>query len=839
MNPKEPDPNNPMDGTAHRIQYDRLDERKRAEKRVSFQAQLLDAVGQAVIATDSQGKVIYWNRGAEDLYGWSQQEAIGRSIVELTPSEELIERAEEVMGDLMAGKSWTGEFTVRRRDGTSFPALVTDTPVLDEAGNVAAIIGVSTDITDIKDTDELRRSEERFRLLVEGVKDYAIFMLDPEGHISSWNAGAQRINGYTSEEILGRHFSLFHTSEDVERGHPEEELRIAKERGSFEEEGLRVRKDGERFWASVLVTALFDEEGNLRGFSKVVRDITERKEAEGVLRESEERLRRLADAAFEGILISEKGVILEINHALTEMLGYGLAEMVGRSALEFIAPQHHDLVRQKIASGNEEPYEITGVRKDGTLLDLEVRGRAYSYQGRMVRVTAVRDITERKKAEKLLEHQAFHDALTDLPNRQLLLDRLGHALRRTRRRWGRRVAVLLMDLDNFKSINDSFGHETGDLLLVVVAERLKRCLRPEDTLARFGGDEFVVLLEDATGPDEAVWVKERITEAFKRPFVVEGRQLYVSASTGIALGEDRAESPEELLRKADTAMYEAKSEAGAFGHRVFDPDMHKQVLNRLRLETDLRRAIEQGEFYLLYQPKVRLGREDTIAEVEALLRWEHPQRGPLLPEEFISLAEETGLIVPLGRWILKEACRQVKEWQDRYPMLPPLVACVNVSAGQLLYPDLRHNVGAALKECGIEARSLVLEITESALVKDINANMTILKELRELGVRFAVDDFGSEYSSLSYLMRLPVDFVKIDKTFVGGLGEDPKVAVIVEAIISLVHSLGLEAVGEGVESAEQLMYLRSMGCDLAQGFYLSGAMPSEEVDRLLADQLIP
>jgi diguanylate cyclase (GGDEF)-like protein len=453
-----------------------------------------------------------------------------------------------------------------------------------------------------------------------------------------------------------------------------------------------------------------------------------------------------------------------------------------------------------------------------------------------VRVTAIQDITERKEAQKRLEHQAFHDVVTDLPNRQLLLDRLGHALRRTRRRRGRRVAVLLMDLDNFKSVNDSFGHEVGDLLLVVVAERLKGCLRPEDTLARFGGDEFVVLLEDTDGLDEAVRVKERIAEVLKRPFVLEGRELYVSASIGIALGEDHTEIPKELLRKADTAMYEANAEA-TFGHRVFDPDMHERVLRRLGLENDLRRAIEQEEFRLYYQPKVRLKEEDSIVEVEALLRWEHPQRGLLLPEEFISPAEETGLILPLGRWVLREACRQVKEWQERYHMAPPLVACVNISANQLRYPHLLRDVGMALEDSGVEARSLVLEITESALVKDVPTSMTVLEELRALGVRFAVDDFGSEYSSLSYLMRLPVDFVKIDKSFVWALGEDPKAAVIVEAIISLAHSLGLEAVGEGVESIGQLVHLRRMGCDLAQGFYLFGAVPSEEFDQLLVTQL--
>lgn len=266
---------------------------------------------------------------------------------------------------------------------------------------------------------------------------------------------------------------------------------------------------------------------------------------------------------------------------------------------------------------------------------------------------------------------------------------------------------------------------------------------------------------------------------------------------------------------------------------MFGPAMHERALGRLELENDLRRAVERGEFVVYYQPKVRLKEVETVVEVEALVRWEHPQRGLLMPDEFIPLAEETGLIVPVGRWVLREACRQVKEWQERHPMTPPLVACVNVSAGQLRYPDLLNDVGWALRESGIEGRNLTLEITESALVKELGTSMTLLKELREQGIRFALDDFGSEYSSLSYLMRLPVDFVKIDKSFVRSLGEDPRAAAIVEAIILLAHSLGLEAVGEGVESAEQLESLGSMGCDLAQGYYLARPLPPEAVSGFL------
>jgi len=501
-----------------------------------FHARLLDAVGQAVIATDPLGKVLYWNRTAQELYGWSAEEAMGRPIVEVTPSEDLAEQAEEIMSELMAGRSWMGEFTVRRKDGTTFPALVTDTPVHDDQGNLIAIIGVSTDITEIKETEELRRSEERFRLLVEGGKDYAIFMLDPQGCISSWNAGAQRIKGYNSEEIIGRHFSAFYLPEDIERGHPEEELRLAQEQGHFEEEGWRVRKDGERFWASVLITALFDEEGNLRGFSKVVRDIT-----------------------------------------------------------------------------------------------------------------------ERKRMEERLEYQAFHDLLTGLPNRHLFMDRLGQTLRRTERRSERKVALLFMDLDNFKVVNDSLGHALGDKLLVAVVERLRGSLRPEDTLSRFGGDEFTVLIEDVKSPEVVVRVAERIVEDLRGPFFIEERELFVRASIGIAMGDISTQFPEELLRNADVAMYRAKEDAADY--MMFDPGMYERVLERLELENDLRRALEKEEFRVHYQPKFRLGQQDRIEGVEALMRWEHPQRGLMLPDEFTPIAEETGLIISIGGWVMKEACR--------------------------------------------------------------------------------------------------------------------------------------------------------------------------------------
>ena len=748
MNPRKPDPNNPVDAAARRIQDDRLDDpalkeimpdtmivtdRKRQDEKVRFQAKLLDTVGQAIIATDPQGRIIYWNRAAEELYGWSAEEAMCRSIMEVTPSEEMMERAEEIMSMLMAGSSWSGEFEVRRKDGSTFPAMVTDTPLHDERGNLIAIIGVSTDITEIKQTEELRRSEERlreaeerYRTLVETVPavtytDRAVGTYPDLAVYTSPQIEA--LLGYSVREWLDPERVLWE-----ERLHPEDRAWVvaADERSRasgepFSEEYRLLAKDGSVVWVRDEAVLLKNEAGDPLYWQGVIFDITQQKEAEEALRESEKRL----------------------------------------------------------------------------------------------------------------EHQAFHDWLTDLPNRQLLLDRLGQALRRTRRRRDRRVAVLLMDLDNFKVVNDSLGHQLGDEVLVAVAERLKGCLRPEDTLARFGGDEFIVLLEDPGEPADAVRVAERLMEALREPFVLDGRELFVKPSIGITLGSSSTKSPEDLLRDADIAMYRAKAEDS--GYRVFEPAMYEQAVRRLKTENDLQRAIESEEFVVHYQPIIDLRSEEgEVWGVEALVRWQHPQRGLLDPEEFVPAAEESGLVVPMGERVLKEACEQARRWQERNPYLPPLVMSVNLSAKQLSRPDLAETVKAILKDTGLEGNRLTLDITETVYVKTLEGTTGVLNDLKGLGVRISIDDFGAGYSSLSYLKRFPADALKVDRSFIRTMGEDVEDTVIVKMIIDLAHTFGMEVIAEGVESAEQLESLRSMGCELAQGYHFTKPLPPEDVPTFLA-----
>jgi diguanylate cyclase (GGDEF)-like protein len=447
------------------------------------------------------------------------------------------------------------------------------------------------------------------------------------------------------------------------------------------------------------------------------------------------------------------------------------------------------------------------------------------------------DVTERKALEEQLYHQAFHDPLSGLPNRALFMDRLEHALARANRR-GDKVAVLFTDLDNFKVINDSLGHEVGDQLLVAVVERLKGCLRPEDTAARLGGDEFTVLIEDVDSVSDAVRVAERIAKILQPPFALDQHEVFSTTSIGIALSNPlQWQQPLDLLRHADLAMYRAKHE-GKARYEVFEPSMGTDALERLALENELRRAVEQGEFKVYYQPIVTLG-SGKVAGMEALVRWEHPTRGLLLPEEFLSVAEDMGLIVQIGERVLREACQQVRAWQERYPSVPPLMVSVNLPPKQLFHPEL---VAEILAESEIYAGSLQLEITEGAMTSNgVHSANSTLRNLKDLGVKLAIDDFGIGYSSLTYLKRFPVDFLKIDRSFIAGLGQDTsgtsRDAEIVSAMIDLTHALGLKAVAEGVETSEQLARLRNMKCDFAQGNYFSDPLPSEALSVLLEENL--
>jgi diguanylate cyclase (GGDEF)-like protein len=429
-----------------------------------------------------------------------------------------------------------------------------------------------------------------------------------------------------------------------------------------------------------------------------------------------------------------------------------------------------------------------------------------------------------------LARQAFRDPLTGLPNRALFVDRLSHALTRTERR-GELLAVFFLDLDRFKVINDSLGHSAGDQLLVGLSQRLAVCLRPEDTIARLGGDEFAVLLEDVKDASAVTSVAERLGAELQRPFLFQERELFVTVSIGIALTISRRTTPEEILRDADLAMYHAKAR-GKARYELFDKSMNKPAHDRLGLELDLRHAISHGDFALHYQPVVEI-ESGRIAEVEALVRWNHPQRGMLLPADFVGLTEETGLIVPLGRWIMTEACRQLRQWQTAGAAGSSLVMSVNLSARQLQHPHLVEDVARALEETHIDPGTLRLEITETVVMQEAPSTLAKLEALKRLGVRLAIDDFGTGYSSLGYLKRFPVDTLKIDRSFVKGIGRVVEDTAIVRAVITVAKSLGLDVTAEGIENDSQLAELRTLGCNRGQGYLFAKPLPADRVTELL------
>lgn len=441
-------------------------------------------------------------------------------------------------------------------------------------------------------------------------------------------------------------------------------------------------------------------------------------------------------------------------------------------------------------------------------------------------------LSEREMREQRLRHESVHDPLTGLPNRTLFMRRLSDATHRARRGQDGLFAVLFLDVDGFKLVNDSMGHHVGDEMLVAIARRLEGCVRGGDIVARLGGDEFAILLERILDVRDAAMVAERVQEALQAPLSIGGYEHATSASIGVALSTGASEQPEYVLRSADIAMYRAKN-TGRGRYEMFDRAMHAEALSRLQIETDLRHAFERHEFFLHYQPIVSL-QEGRIIGAEALIRWRHFERGVVSPATFIPVAEDTGLIVPLGRWVLREACRQSREWQSRLPAGHPFAISVNLSVREFAQPDLVRTVAAILEETGLQAEALRLEITESAIIGQKHPAIETVEQLRALGVAIHLDDFGTGYSALSYLHRLPLDAVKVDRAFTSSIDLEERPLHVVKAIISLAHAIGLEVVAEGVTNLRQLELLRGMGCDMAQGFIFSRPCSIEEMDGLLA-----
>ncbi|HYZ47203.1 MAG TPA: EAL domain-containing protein, partial [Actinomycetota bacterium] len=560
-------------------------------------------------------------------------------------------------------------------------------------------------------------------------------------------------------------------------------------------------------------------------------------------RKSESRFRSLVQNSTDVITVVEADTTIRYQSPSVEkVLGYQPDELIGTKLVELLHPHEKERVLSVLTERlQSEQANAVGCRlrhRDGSWLFFEItRTNLLDDPNVGGIVLNGRDVSERKAFEDQLTHQAFHDPLTNLANRALFADRVQHALARQARE-SSSLAVIFVDLDDFKIINDSLGHGPGDLVLAEVASRMSVCMRPMDTLARFGGDEFAVLLEDVGEPRDVAEVAERILKSLEAPFVLGDEEVFVNASMGVTIvrGEEALTiGADDLMRNADVAMYMAKRE-GKGHYRVFEPEMHEGVLERLQLKGDLQRAIENGELELYYQPVVDLA-SGHIGGVEALVRWNHPARGLVPPLDFIPLAEETGLIVPLGKWVLHEACKHAVELQEAHPHDPPLGMSVNLSVRQLQHQQLIDHVGEALRSSRLAPEHLTLEITESMLMSDAELAIVKLTELKQLGVRLAVDDFGTGYSSLSYLSQFPVDILKIDRAFVDPVAQGAEESALAAAIVKLGEALHLTTVAEGIESLDQRQRLVQLGCDVGQGFFFAKPMDIASMHRLLGDAI--
>jgi len=718
-------------------------------------------------------------------------------------------------------------------------------PWRDRKGDIGGIVIFTEDITERKQAEvQLRDSEERFRNTFEQAA-IGIVHTSFEGRILRCNARFAEIVGYSQERIPGVTIGQLTFPEDAAAT-----IRVIEQVSSgatnvATHEKRYLRKDGSVIWAKITTSIQRDGEGRAVHLVAFVEDINARKAAEerlaratAALRVSEASYRSIFQTSQDFITVNRlsDGLYINVNHAFFDTMGFEPGEVNGRTSMEigvWANPEdRQNLVNILRRDSKCRNLETRFRRKNGEVFSALLSASTLEIDGVPCMVCIMRDISDAQEAADEIRNLAFYDPLTHLPNRRLLLERLRKSLAAGVRS-GRKRALLFVDLDNFKTLNDTLGHQTGDLLLQDVARRLAGCVRETDTVARLGGDEFVVMLEDLSEASEeaatqAKVVADEILAQVREPYLLAGHECRSAASVGITLFGDPGESTDALLQKADIAMYQAKA-AGRNTMHFFAPVLQAAVNARAEMETDLRRAIAASQFVLYYQPQMDHGHP---VGAEALIRWNHPVRGLVQPDDFIPLAEETGLILPLGEWVLESACTQIAAWARRKETARIMVA-VNVSSRQFRQPEFVQQVLDALERTGANPGNLELELTESMLVENIEDVIAKMTELRSHGLRFALDDFGTGYSSLSYLKRLPLDRLKIDRSFVRDLLTDPSSAAIARAIISLGQAMGLPVIAEGVESEEQRGFLAGLGCYSLQGYLFSLPLPIDEFQRFL------
>jgi diguanylate cyclase (GGDEF)-like protein/PAS domain S-box-containing protein len=793
----------------------------------TLQAELLNAFPSLIWCADAGGQCSFVNQAWEDYTGRSHEAECGmRWMDAIHPGDRT-----------RVNREWDEALGLRRPLETQYRLLRADgeygwlhhsaVPVYDEGGRLQGYLGVCTDITEQRSA-ELRAlyNEQEIRALADNVPVLiAYYSRDltcrfaNRAYARTWGWDEHSIVGKPLVEIIG------------EAGYKEIEPYVRRvlsgETVSYErsisDAGGRTRV------LEVNLRPHNAADGTPLAAFVMIHDITRHREAERRLVESEERLRRFADATRAGIVFHEEGRVTDCNEALLQLTGYTAEELIGTEIIQYVVPERRAQAQEAVRTGYERPYESEILAKDGRVIPVEFEGRLMPLGDKVYRLSVVRDIRRRKQNEARIDFLAHHDQLTGLPNRALLRERLEFILASARRR-GNRVALLFVDLDNFKVVNDSLGHAAGDELLKVVAGRLPAALRAVDVVSRHGGDEFLVVLPDVDDEHSPSQVAEKLLAAISEPMLLEGQSVSVSPSIGIAVFPRDGETTEALIKNADAAMYLAK-ERGRSNYQFFNKALAESAQRAFTLETRMRVAIRTNAFLLHYQPQVRVS-DGAVTGIEALIRWPQPNGEWIEPNEFIPVAEQRGLITTIGRWVLREACRQNKAWQDQG--MPPLPLAVNLSPIEFRQKDFAVEVERVLMETGLEARWLAFELTERMLMGDLVDMARTLEALKRLGVGLAIDDFGTGHSSLMHLKRFPIDKLKIDRTFVRDMPGDADDMAITGAVIDLARNMGITSIAEGVDRLEQLEFLRARGCDEAQGYLFCRAMPPDQLTGWLA-----
>ena len=756
----------------------------------------------------------------------------GRSVDQVMSRLDWPELGETIRASIEAGV--TSDRRVQDRLGRWL--MVRSLPYRTETGSIAGAVVNLIDVTALKQAeDAVRQSRERLRFTLANTPAVIYTRANqPPFTVSDLGGNVERQLGYPPDVLLGDPRFLH------DRVHPDDRGRLERALATLEVGGVQTleyrfqHRNGSWIWLRDEMRRVPRRDGPANEVLGCWTDITEYRRAAAALAASEERWRRLVETAPDAIVIHQDGVIKLANRKAIELFGAsGPSQLVDRRFTDLVLAEGRDEIAEILQrlvdrGGVTDPSQTRVVRIDGRFVDVEMSSAAIVEQGRIAIQTVLRDVTERRRAEEEIRHLVYHDALTGLPNRALLFDRIRQAVQQVRRN-GRRCAVMLLDLDQFKDINDTLGHPAGDKLLCAVSQRLLDTVRGTDTLARLGGDEFAIVQTDVSSAEGAAILGQKVLDAIARPFRIDDEEVYTTASVGITVVPDDGDETDRLIRNADLALYRAKGEGGN-RFRFFHAEMNRDIQLRKSLERDLRRSIERDELSIVLQPQFTLIGHQVVG-AEALVRWHHAERGDVAPRDFIPVAEASGLIRPLGRFVLSSACKMIAAWQA---LGVERRIAVNLSAAQLKHGDLVQLVRRLIAEHAIDPRLLELEITESLLFEPSNESVAdSLRKIAALGVRLSIDDFGTGYSSLAYLKRFPVDKIKIDQSFIRDLGKDSDTEAIVRAMVTLAHSLGKTVLAEGVETEAQLDFLRDAGCDEAQGFVLARPMAPERLDALL------